>query len=155
MPERYSSNGVREFFSKLDLDKLRIVLVRSSSADDSLAKSLESMGASVGTIIVYDSNIPTDLTSAFSFLEELSADHLSAVLFTSAISVSNLFKIAETKFDRREMVRLLNRVCIGAIGPATAEELRRQGVEPILPDEYMIESAIKKLVAPTTSPRLR
>jgi uroporphyrinogen-III synthase len=151
VPERYSSNGVREFFSRLHPENLRIVLVRSSSSGDSLAMSLGSMGGRVDTINVYDSEMPNDLTSAHTFLDHMRAGVLSAVLFTSALSVSNLFRIADTRFEPREIVRLLNGVSVGAIGPPTAEELRKRGLDPILPDEYLIESAVKKLVVPMSS----
>jgi uroporphyrinogen-III synthase len=151
IPERYSSDGVDDFFSKLNPENLRIILVRSSSAEDSLSKSLVSKGASVDTINVYGSEMPDDLESAFRFLEHLSARDFSAVLFTSAISASNLFKIAATRFEEKQVVRWLKTARTGAIGPVTAEELQRRGLEPIVPDEYLIENAVRRLVVPSSS----
>jgi uroporphyrinogen-III synthase len=146
VPERYSSAGVEEFFSKINVKNLRIVLIRSSSADDSLANSLASSGAIVTTVNAYESLVPEDQESTFSFLKGLASGRFSAVLFTSAISVSNLFKMAETKFDESQVVDLLRHLRVGAIGPATAMELQRRGIEPVIPEEYLIEAALKKLV---------
>ena len=146
VPERYSSAGVDEFFSRINDKNLRIVLVRSSSADDSLANSLASRGAIVITVNVYESSLPKDRETAFSFLEGLAGDRFSAVVFTSAVSVSNLFKIAKKRLDESSVVDLLKHLRVGAIGPATAVELRRRGIEPVVPEEFLIEAALKKLV---------
>lgn len=147
VPRKYSSSGVYEFFSQKNLENLRVVLVRSSSADDSLAESLLKRGAIVSTVNIYDSKIPTDLETTLEFLNGLSEGRFHAVLFTSAISVSNLFEIARVRLSLTTLVELLRRTRIGAIGPATAEELRRRGVESIVPDEYLIENALKKLLS--------
>ena len=150
VPAKYSSTGVEEWFSRLDPRHLRIVLVRSSSADDSLADSLISKGATVATINAYESGMPGDPKSVFDFLEGLRVGRFAAVLFTSAISVSNFFRIAETRVEGPEVVRLLNRIIVGAVGPVTAERLRNRGVETNVPDEYLIEKAIAKLISQRT-----
>lgn len=151
LPDRYSSAGVGEFLSRLHPENLRIVLVRSSSADDSLRRSLSSKGASVTTITPYESNLPHDRESVFDFLDRLSEGEFSAVFFTSAISVSNLFKITKAKLEEMQMIGLLRGVVVGAIGPATAEELRKRGIDPILPDDYLIENGLRRLIEQTAS----
>ena len=147
VPEKYSSAGVDKWFSRLDRKNPRIVLVRSSSADASLADSLTSKGATIETINIYDSGMPTDPQSVFDFLEGLRLGRFAAVLFTSAVSVSNFFRIVEAKFESADVVRLLKRVNVGAIGPITAEQLRNVRVEPVVPDEHLIEKAVEKLIS--------
>ncbi|HEX9196322.1 MAG TPA: uroporphyrinogen-III synthase [Candidatus Bathyarchaeia archaeon] len=147
VPKNYTSAGVGEWFGQLDPKHLRIVLVRSSSADDSLANSLTAKGAIVRTINIYDSAMPTDLQSVFDFLDGLRLGRFAAVLFTSAISVSNLFTIAETRFEGTGLIHRLNRILVGAVGPVTAERLRNRGVETNVPDEYLIEKAVAKLIS--------
>lgn len=147
VPERYSSAGVDEFFSRIGSKDLGIVLVRSSSADNALANSLSSRGASLTTISAYESSIPQDVESTSRFLDLLSEDRLHGVLFTSAISVSNLFKIAETRIREGELSLLLQQVPIGAIGPATAKELAKLKIQAVVPEEYLIKNALMKLVS--------
>lgn len=147
VPERYSSAGVDEFFNRMDTKALGIVLVRSSSADDVLASSLSSRGASVTTINAYESSIPQNVGSVSRFLDLLSEDRLHGVLFTSAISVSNLFKIAESRIRENELSHLLRGVPIGAIGPATAKELAKHQIQAIVPEEYLIKNALVKLIS--------
>ena len=164
VPERYSSEGVGEWFSRETPKSSRVVLVRSASADDSLSESLRSRGATVATINVYESGMPSDTQSVFDLLSGLRANRFGAVLFTSAISVSKLFSMAWKKIDGTEVTGLLKRVPVGAIGPVTAEELRERGIKAIVPDEYLIENAVAKLVmsldssvlnAPSSSARRR
>ncbi len=147
VPKNYSSAGVDEWFRQLDPKHLRIVLVRSSSAEDSLANSLMGKGATVATINIYDSAMPTDPQSVFDFLDGLRLGRFAAVLFTSAISVSNFFTIAETEFEATWLIDRLNRILVGAVGPVTAERLRNRGVETNVPDEYLIEKAVAKLIS--------
>jgi len=150
VPEKYSSTGLDEWFSQLNRKNPRIVLIRSLSADASLANSLRAKGATVTTINIYDSAMPTDLQSVFDFLNGLRLGQFAAVLFTSAISVSNFFTIAETKFEGTGLIHRLNRILVGAVGPVTAERLRNRGVETNVPDEYLIEKAIAKLISQRT-----
>jgi len=146
VPEEYSSAGVDEWFSQLDRKNLHIALIRSSSADASLANSLVSQGATVATVNIYDSGMPTDPRSVFDFLEGLRLGRFAAVLFTSAVSVSNFFRMVETQVESTEVVRRLRRVTVGAIGPITAQQLLKVGVEPIVPDAYLMKNAVEQLI---------
>src|SRR5438034_7301347 len=145
--EKYSSTGLDEWFSHLNRKNPRIVLIRSLSANASLANSLRAKGATVTTVNIYDSAMPTDLQSVFDFLDGLRLGQFAAVLFTSAISVSNFFTIAETHFEGTGLIDRLNRILVGTVGPVTAERLRNRGVETNVPDEYLIEKAITKLIS--------
>jgi uroporphyrinogen-III synthase len=146
VPEKYSSIGILHLLSGLPLTGERIVLVRSSAADNRLATSLASKGASVESITIYQSMIPENRESVIDFLKGLEKARFQAVLFTSAASASNLFSIAEQKMPIPELVSLLKSPIVGAIGPATAEKLQDLGVEPNVPRRYLIEDAIGELV---------
>ena len=146
VPKNYSSSGIDQWFSKLPIKGTHIVLVRSSSADNSLSDSLRSRGGEVATVNVYESGVPRDTKSVFDLLAGLQASRFDAVLFTSSISVSNFFRIAEKKFEEPEVTSLLKRVAVGAIGPVTADRLRENGIEAIVPEEYLLENAITKLI---------
>jgi len=146
VPERYSSGGILDYFSKFELKGRRVVLIRSSAADDHLSVSLTSRGAFVETITVYRSTVPGNVESVLDFLAGLEKGQFQAVLFTSAASASNLFSIAERENPRSHLIRLMNSTLIGAIGPATGERLRELGLAPTMPGRYLIEDAIEELV---------
>src|SRR5712692_2085550 len=70
-PNDYSSDGVADFFSGTRVNGKRIVLTRSSGADDLLEEHLVALGALTHTIRLYDSAIPADYHSTSKFLEGL------------------------------------------------------------------------------------
>ena len=146
VPEKYSSVGIENHLSKFEMKGQRVVLVRSSTADESLANALTSKGAFVETMTIYQSLVPTNDESVLDFLAGLERRQFQAVLFTSAASASNLFSIAESRIPVSQLIRLMKSPLVGAIGPATAERLRELGVDPSVPRTYLIEDAIDELV---------
>jgi uroporphyrinogen-III synthase len=108
--------------------------------------ALTSKGASVETITIYQSHIPEDRESVLDFLARLQKGQFQAVLFTSAASASNLFSIAEREIPASQLIRLMKSHLVGAIGPATAERLRELGIDPTIPERYLVEDAIGELV---------
>lgn len=154
VPEKYSSDGLVDYFSRFELKGLRIVLVRSSAADNQLSSALTSRGAVVETMTIYRSTIPADVESVLEFLTGLEKGKFRAVLFTSAASASNLFSIAERENPRSHLLHLLRSTLVGAIGPATAERLRELGIDPSVPRRYLIEDAISELVRKVESPSM-
>jgi uroporphyrinogen-III synthase len=144
--EKFSSAGIASHLSKFEMKDQRVVLIRSSAADESLAKALSSKGAYVETITIYQSLVPANSESVLDFLGGLQRRQFQAVLFTSAASASNIFSIAETRNPGLQLLRLLKSALVGAIGPATAERLRELGVDPSVPRRYLIEDAISELV---------
>jgi uroporphyrinogen-III synthase len=146
VPEKYSSAGIANHLSKREVKGQRVVLVRSSAADDRLAGSLTSRGATVETITIYQSLVPANRESVLDFLAGLEKGQFQAVLFTSAASASNLFSIAEREIPVSKFIQLLRSLVVGAIGPATAERLGELGIDPNTPGKYLIEDAISELV---------
>jgi uroporphyrinogen-III synthase len=146
VPEKYSSAGLLNHLSEFEMKGQRVVLVRSSAADDRLARSLTSKGASVETITIYQSVIPANRDSVLDFLAGLEKGQFQAVLFTSAASASNLFSMAEHEIPVSKLIQLLRSPVVGAIGPVTAQRLRELGIDPSVPGRYLIEDAIGQLV---------
>ena len=146
VPESYSSTGIANCLLRFQMKGQRVVLVRSSAADVRLATSLTSKGASVETIIIYESVIPANRESVGGFLAGLVKGQFQAILFTSAVSASNLFSLAEREIPRSHLINLMSSSLVGAIGPATAEKLRELGIDPSVPGRYLIEDAIGELV---------
>jgi len=146
VPEKYSSADIANHLSKLEMKGQRVVLVRSSAADDRLAGSLTSNGAAVETMTIYQSLVPANRESVLDFLAGLEKGQFQAVLFTSAASTSNLFRIAEREIPVSKLLQLLRSPVVGAIGPATAERLRELGIDPSVPGRYLIEDAIGDLL---------
>lgn len=147
-PDKFSSAGVADFLSAEGLERKRVILARSLAADKSLAKELSKRGALVETISLYDSSIPSDLSSFQRFQEEINYDGIQAILFTSSLSASNMFLMSESQHGRDDLVSKLRRLRIGAVGPVTAQKLGELGIPPtVMPGTFIIDDALKELLA--------
>lgn len=146
-PEAYSSEGVGSLLSKFPLKDRRVVLARSSDANDSLARTLSSKGAIVKTITLYSSSIPKDRSSVDKFGDELKLARIHAVLFTSSTSASNLFRMSEPEIPADSLAGFLGKTLVGAIGPPTARKLQELGVQAdMIPTKHLINEAARLLV---------
>jgi uroporphyrinogen-III synthase len=147
IPREHSSSGIAAMLSKSSLQSKHIVLFRSSDADDSLHKILQSSGATVTSTPVYSSAYPDDPSTMKLFVEELQNGQIAAILFTSSRSVSNLFNTINKTIEPKQLQRLFNGIVVGAIGPVTAEAIRRWNVNiDLLSNKTLIDEAIKALV---------
>ena len=147
LPDKFSSMGIADFLSTQDLGGKRILLARSSSADNSLARELANNGATVATVNLYDSVIPSDATSFQRFVDLIGRDDIQAILFTSSLSASNLFTMSKNSIDLDELVPRLRKIRIGAIGPVTARKLAELGVPTtVMSETFIIDDALKELL---------
>lgn len=152
VPHEYSTRGILTLLAGFSTKRQRILLTRSSEATDDLEKALVAQGASVKTLVLYESVIPTDTTSVSTFLHSLEKSGFHAVLFTSAVSALNLFNIAEKLVNRKRLVELLARTIVGAIGPVTSAKLLELGVRTdVVPSKYLIREAVQEIIKRHTS----
>ena len=145
VPATYTSEGVAELLSSSSrLDGARVVLARSSEANESLATRLAIRGANVSSVTVYFSSLPQNDLTVTRLVETLKEHLVDGILFTSSLSATNLFRIAERIVSPNELAKLLDDCLVSAIGPVTADKLRQLGVEPdAQPNHYLIEEALR------------
>jgi len=148
LPDEFSSIGIGDFLRAQGLMGKRVLLARSSSADNSLGRELAKNGAMVDTVNLYDSVIPSDATSFQRFIDGIRRDDVQAILFTSSLSASNLFLMSKNYIGLDELVPRLRKIRIGAIGPVTARRLAELGVPPtMMPETFIIDDALKELLS--------
>ena len=147
VPDRFSSSGIADFLEAQGLGGRRVILTRSSAADGSLARELVKSLATVDTVSLYDSIIPSDQTSFQRFLDATARNEVQAMLFTSSLSASNLLLMSKNHPGPDELIRRLRKIRIGAIGPVTAQKLAQLGVpQTVMPDTFIIDDALKELL---------
>lgn len=128
MPEKYSSYGIIDLFKKIEHKDKRILIPRSSAANDYLKKELEKLGMDVEEVRFYDTKPNYDQS-----LKDKVND-LDCIVFTSASNVHAFFKMIDS-IDCQAI----------AIGPFTRDALKEYGVEPIVADEHTIEGIFKEI----------
>jgi len=141
---RTHGNVAELLSSSSRLDGARVVLARSSEANESLATRLAMRGANVSSVTVYSSSLPQNDLTVTRLVERLKEDLVDGILFTSSLSATNLFRIAGRIVSENELAKLLDDCLVSAIGPVTADKLRQLGVEPdAQPDHYLIEESLR------------
>lgn len=148
IPDEYQAEGIIEKLDGLISPGQRVLLPRARGAREILPVNLEKMGAVVDECFLYQAVIPKSINSIG--WQELLADHLDYVTFTSSSTVNNFVKIIG-----REQVESLHQqhIKVACIGPITAATARENGFDiDVQASEYTIDgllNAILKDIAAT------
>ncbi len=129
MPNEYSSYGVIRLLREMDSKGKYILIVRSTSGDNFLANELRILGLVVREIRFYD------IVPNYDNINDI-INGIECIVFTSASNVHSFFKIVNY---------LNNKVRVIAIGPFTADALKRYGIDPIVATEHTIEGIFKEV----------
>lgn len=121
VPEEYRAEALVTVLG--DVRGRRILLPRAAEARAVLPNELQSLGARVDEIPVYETRRP-QTTRTEELRELLSQAQVDMVTFTSSSTVRNFV----AAFPRENLPQLLARTRIGCIGPITADTVREYGL---------------------------
>jgi uroporphyrinogen-III synthase len=114
--------------SELSLDGLNVAVQEYGVSNPDLLAGLESRGARVTPVPVYQWALPEDVEPLRKAARAVADGALDVVLFTTATQAVHLMKVAE-ELGLADRVRAgLRRMVVGSIGPTTSEELRQRGI---------------------------
>ena len=128
-PETYSSVGVGEVFTRLNAVGRKVIVPRSGASTPFLKELLTKIGLEVVELHLYDVCTFSDVTEWNGFRAEFASGRIDGIVFTSASSVRGFVGIMSRDYDSSELASRLSRTTVVAIGPFTADELKRHGVE--------------------------
>jgi len=130
-------NTWREVLSALDakqhelsLDGRRVAEQEYGASNPDLLSGLETRGARVTRVPVYQWALPDDLGPLEAGVRAIVDGQIDVVLFTTATQVVHLLKVAGMMGLRDDVRSGLKTCAIASIGPTTSEEMREQGIEP-------------------------
>jgi uroporphyrinogen-III synthase len=126
----FTSDKVLEAVSAVDLTGARVLVQRYGAANQHLCEALAARGASVREIATYRWALPADTRPLLDLLDALERSTIDAVIFTSAVQIHNLCRVAEQAGRAVNLASQLNRLCIASIGPVCSRALREHGIEP-------------------------
>ena len=146
VPEDYTAEGLLEEFKEIDLQGKKIGVPRTFKARDVLPEGLKSMGATVFLAEAYKSTLPQDTSKVKLLVDDIIQGKIDAITFTSPLTVTNLFEIAEDKKD--ELIESLkgDRTMVAAIGPITQKPLDELGINCITPAKYTVKEMLLTLM---------
>ncbi len=141
MPNRYSSVGVGEIFTKLNAVGKKVIVPRSGASTPFLKNLLEKIGLEVNEIHLYDVCAFRDTTQWNEFRELFSQSKIDGIVFTSASSVRAFFEIMLKDYEEKNLLNVLQKINVVAIGPFTADELKKFNVENITAQVHTVPGA--------------
>jgi uroporphyrinogen-III synthase len=145
-------NTWRELLDSLDRELpvrgLRVAVQEYGKANPSLLEGLAERGADVLRVPVYRWALPHDLEPLRAAIARLVARDADVAVFTTAVQLDHLLRVAAETSDGAEAVRaaLRDHVVVAAIGPTVAEALTEAGlpvdVTPVHPKLGWLANAI-------------
>jgi uroporphyrinogen-III synthase len=143
VPERYSSDGLVDLFSKMDRIKgKRIIIPRSGASKEFVRKSLSDLGMIVDELFLY--NLRTSQTNSIwkDFTLLLEQKRIDAIIFTSASTVESFFEIMQKlSYNTHSMLKAVKAVI--AIGPFTNEELTKRNIRSLESKEHTVKGTFE------------
>jgi uroporphyrinogen-III synthase len=145
MPDRYSSVGIGEVFTRLNAVGKKVIVPRSGASTPFLKTLLEKIGIIVKEIHLYDVCAFRDTSQWNNFRQLFSENKVDGIVFTSASSVRAFFEIMKKDYDDATLLNNLQKTKIVSIGPFTSEELNKLNVNNIVADVHTVPGAFETI----------
>ena len=107
----------------------RVAVQEYGTSNAELLAGLETRGAQVTAVPVYQWALPEDLTPLEDACRALATEQVDVALFTTATQVVHLLQVAEGMGATDSVRAALGRVVVASIGPTTSDELRGHGID--------------------------
>jgi len=146
MPDRYSSVGIGEVFTKLNAVGKKVIIPRSGASTPFLKDLLEKIGLHVTELYLYDVCAFRDTSQWNEFRHLFSQNKVDGIIFTSVSSVQAFFEIMQKDYEQNKLVSMLEKTIVISIGPFTADELKKLNVENVIADVHTISGSFDALV---------
>lgn len=141
IPHNSSSNSLNSLL-KAELVANKSILIPCSRLSKSdLSISLESKGAMVDLIVVYENNVPQNISD--SLKQNILSMEIDLFIFTSPSTFYNFISI----FEIKDINRYFANKTIASIGPVTTEAINKHNLKvSIEPSEYNLNSLSKHIL---------
>ena len=145
IPEKFTGEGLAEALVKTEVKGSRILLPRALKASEILPEVLGDAGAELTIAPTYQNTPPQ--VSKDVLRDQLESGSFDLITFTSSSTVTNFLTMLDAA-NSDELHRLLDGVCIAAIGPITADTVREHGLRvDIQPQRFTIDDMVQAIVA--------
>ncbi len=128
-------NTWREILHELDHNRLEFKIANSRIAvqeygvpNEEFLEALSERGAQIMRVPVYQWTLPLDLEPLREATRALIEGRAQVVLFTSAIQVEHLLKVAETDGVKSQLLEALPNLVVASVGPTCSERLAAHGI---------------------------
>jgi uroporphyrinogen-III synthase len=146
LPEKFTSEGLVQLLSGMDLQGKQVMILRSDQGSDVLMKGLESSGATVKEITVYKlTKVKAGRPLLDMFYKGVRGE-IDVFAFTSSMSAKSFIDEARKHYSDEEVDDMLDCAVIAAIGEPTQKTLEDMGVRvDIMPERATFEDLLKAI----------
>lgn len=110
----------------------RIAVQEYGRSNEDLLGALRARGAEVTSVRVYQWDLPEDTAPLREAARKLAAGEFDVAMFTTAIQVPHLFRIAREEGVEEGVAAAFPKLVVASIGPTTTEVLEEYGIHPDL-----------------------
>jgi uroporphyrinogen-III synthase len=110
----------------------RIAVQEYGRPNPDLLQALRARGAEVTPVRIYQFDLPEDTAPLRQAAEQLAAGDLQVALFTTAVQIDHLMRVAKQAGLEDFVQDAFARMVVGSIGPTTSEALEEYGIRPDL-----------------------
>jgi uroporphyrinogen-III synthase len=108
----------------------RIAVQEYGRPSPELLDGLRGRGRAVTAVRIYQWDLPEDMEPLRESARRLAAGDFAIALFTTAVQIAHLVRVAEEQGIAQQVLEGLRRTTIGSIGPTTTEALEEFGLTP-------------------------
>jgi uroporphyrinogen-III synthase len=146
--ESETSAELRDFLVAEGLAGTHVAVQHHGSGADGLDDDFAVAGARVTSLTIYRWGPPPDPEAVEASTRQVARGEIDAVLFTSAPAAREWLSAAERAAALAGVVARARdgRVLIAAVGPITAEPLKRAGIAPLVPDRGRLGALVRAVV---------
>src|SRR5437899_7826252 len=145
MPNRFSSVGVGEVFTRLNAEGKKVIVPRSGASTPFLAQLLEKIGLKVKEVYLYDVRSHQNLSQWTEFKGLFANNKVDAIVFTSESSIRAFCDIIQADIEKQTLNKILKKCTLVAIGPFTADELTKFGLQSIIANIHTVPGAVETI----------
>lgn len=146
LPKIFSSVGLIEELENHNLKNKTVEILRSSHGSKSLTEGLEKLNANVNDICVYSIQMPKNIERPKELIKRAINNEIDIFTFTSTMTVVNFLKIADMMNSKQNLIDIMNKKIVAAIGIPTKNKLNEYGIKvKIMPEIFTIEEMIKEI----------
>jgi len=138
VPKDFQAEGILEAMGMVGVEGQRILIPRAKVAREILPEQLETMGATVQVVHVYQAVSPA--VEIAPIRDRLRNREIHYLTFTSSSTVRNFCQLFDDPQELRELTR---NITVAVIGPITAQTVQEEGLSV---DVVALENTVPALV---------
>lgn len=147
MPEEYTSAGLVNMLTSMNVSGRTVGLLRSDHGDPVLVTGLREAGASVLEAAVYRLVPRPEDEGLAALVREALDGNVDAFAFPSALTAATFIEAAELMGVRDQIIAMLNERLVAAIGRPTRRKLESMGVRvEVMPEQATFNAMLVAIV---------